>query len=1161
MEVEKSDLAKKEEEILKFWQEHKIFEATLAKPSPKGEFVFYEGPPTANGRPAIHHLAARAFKDLIPRFKTMQGYHVRRKAGWDTHGLPVELEVEKKLGLKSKKEIETYGIEKFNQACRENVWQYLAEWQKFTSRIGFWVDQEQPYITYAPTYMESVWWIIKEAAARGFLYRDYKVVPWCPRCGTALSSHELAQGYAEVTDQAVYVKFKVKNPVQHNLPTNTFLLAWTTTPWTLPGNVALAVGEKIEYVLFKQGDQSFIAASGFASLTPSDPTQSGVASRVDQRIPTSQLIGLEYEPLFNFPNLQNEKSHRVYAADFVSTEEGTGIVHTAVMYGADDFDLGTKVGLPKYHLVAEDGKFKPEVNNFAGQSVKEANPLIIEDLTKRNLIFKVEPVKHTYPFCWRCKTALIYYARDSWYFKMSSLRAELLTANEGIDWTPEHIKAGRFGEWLGEVKDWAISRERYWGTPLPIWQSASGERLVIGSVEELKQRIKKSGNQYFVMRHGEAENNVLGVLSSRSDNPHHLTPKGQDQVSLAAESLKGGKIDLIVSSDFVRTKETAELVAKVIGLDPASIVYDHRLGETNHGDFNGQSVEIYNQQFKGKPINYEERPTNGENYADVKKRMGEALYDLEVKYQNKKILIISHESPIWLLFAAAFGFDVPQTISLRGTAIDFLKNAEVKELAFVPLPHNADYELDLHRPFIDRVELVGDNGELLTRVPEVLDVWFDSGAMPFAQDHHPFDFAQGKPSPNEANLLYPADYISEAMDQTRGWFYTLLAISTLLGRPAPYRHVVCLGLLLDAKGKKMSKSVGNVVDPNLMMDRYGVDALRFWMYSVSQPGEAKNFDELTVAEVGKKFINPLLNVVTFYKLYAKDSPPVAAPASTHLLDEWLLTLFSKLVEEVTAHLEHYRITEAARALKDFVTDLSQWYVRRSRDRFKSGEVGAVETLGYVLNNFTRLLAPFMPFLTEDLYQSLNPKQEPVSIHLTAWPESDKRQKTNDKLLEEMNEVRLVASLALEARARAKVKVRQPLAALTVRGKAGHLSTGLEEIIKEEVNVKDVRWVEDLETEVALDTTLTPELVTEGRNRELVRHIQDLRKLAKLTPGQLVPLSGQASVAGLAFIDSQAESLKTVTSLSQIKLTPLTKAEDVKLDLGDDLTFDLKLEVN
>ncbi|HEY4483959.1 MAG TPA: class I tRNA ligase family protein, partial [Candidatus Paceibacterota bacterium] len=511
----KSDLASAEEVVLDFWQKNQIFKKSTEKKSPSGEFVFYEGPPTANGKPGIHHLEARAFKDIIPRYKTMKGFNVRRKGGWDTHGLPVELQVEKQLGLKSKKEIEDYGVEKFNQKCRESVWEYLDLWNNFTDRIGYWVDRDNPYITYDNSYIESVWNILKTVDGKNLLYKDYKVLPWCPRCGTALSSHELAQGYEEVKDLSVYVKFKVKNQE------DTFILAWTTTPWTLPGNVGLAVNPNITYVevevknISTELDQKFILAkSRLESVVGNENF------KIIREMSGEELVGLEYEPLYHY--LSNKfqdknpdgfnKAYKIYSADFVNIEDGTGVVHIAPMYGQDDFELGTKNNLPKFHLVNEAGVFVDGCDFLSGKFVKDEGVVvdIIKDLAHKDLLFKKEKYTHTYPHCWRCHTPLIYYARDSWYIKMSSLRGELLEANKDINWEPSHIREGRFGEWLKEVKDWAISRERYWGTPLPIWQNSEGQITVIGSIDELKQKTKKSGNTYTVMRHGEAESNVAG---------------------------------------------------------------------------------------------------------------------------------------------------------------------------------------------------------------------------------------------------------------------------------------------------------------------------------------------------------------------------------------------------------------------------------------------------------------------------------------------------------------------------------------------------------------------------------------------------------------------------------------------------------------------------
>jgi len=1150
MEAEnpKSEIAKKEEEILKFWQENKIFEQTLAKPAPQGEFVFYEGPPYANGLPGIHHLEARAFKDVILRYRTMRGFHVSRRAGWDTHGLPIEMAVEKKLGLTSKKEIEEkVGIDKFVAASKENVFFYKAEWEKFTRRIGYWLDFEQAYLTMSADYMESIWWIIKQSYEQRLLYKDYKVLPWCPRCGTALSSHELAQGYKEVKDTALYVKFKVK-PGQKiggwTSTDKTYFIAWTTTPWTLPGNVALAVGEGIEYRLEEKDGEYFIAARQSKFFAPSD--SSGMASREEIQIAAGQLIGLEYEPLYpylkdNLPPSEQKKlanTFKIYPADFVSTSEGTGIVHTAVMYGADDFELGTKIGLPKFHLVNTAGEFIAGLGDFSDKPVTEANVDIIIDLKKRGLLFKQEKVVHTYPFCWRCQTPLIYYARDSWYIKMSALREKLLAENDRINWIPAHIKDGRFGEWLREVKDWAISRERYWGTPLPVWQSADREeKLVIGSIEELKKHTKRSGNRYFVMRHGEAENNVLGIINSGDTKLYPLTKLGRDQVHAAVASLPAKKITRIYTSPFLRTRESAEIIADKLGLSRDKIILDDRLREFNFGQLDGRPFVDFLDYEGKKMLSYDDSVPAGESYLEAKRRFGNFIYEIEKNFTNEIILIVTHGIGPEVLEAIVRGANAMESKEIINTFEPPV--AKPYELTFIPLPHNADYELDLHRPFIDQVELISEAGTSLKRVSEVLDVWFDSGAMPFAQDHYPF---------SKKGILYPADFIAEAIDQTRGWFYTLLAVGVLVGRGTPYKNVICLGHILDVESKKMSKSIGNVVDPRLVIDKYGADALRFWMYTINQPGESKNFNEASVIELIKKFINPLVNVLAFYKLYRNEEAASAEISeSSPILDRWLTALQDDLIRQVTLDLEKYQITEAARALRDFVVHLSQWYVRRSRERFRGGDSAeqarATAVLGFTLRQLAKLLAPFMPFLAEQIYQQLRRSSESASVHLTDWPDikNSKFKTQNSKLLEKMAELRRLASLALEARMRAGVKVRQPLARLAVCG-SKNFSHELIDLIKAEVNVKEVVWQMDLPAAVVLDTTITPELKLAGDLRELIRQIQDLRKRAGLRPGEPAVLLVSAKHAARALIAAQADALRRAASLKEIKFGDFLDAE-------------------
>lgn len=893
-----------EEEILAYWEEKNIFQKTLEKDSPEGEFVFYEGPPTANGKPGIHHVEARAFKDVVPRYRTMRGYHVRRKGGWDTHGLPVELEVEKQLGLKSKKEIEEYGVEKFNAECKKSVWKYLDLWQKFTHRIAYWVDLENPYVTYEPKYVESLWAVVKNIWDQNLLYKDYKVLPWCPRCGTALSSHELAQGYKDVKDLSVTAKFELVDEP------GTFVLAWTTTPWTLPGNVGLAVGEELAYSVVEKEGERFILASDLVENIFAD-TEHQVLSEMKG----SELVGKNYKPLYPFLASQvtgenkqklEENAYKIYAADFVTTEDGTGVVHTAVMYGQDDFVLGNEVGLPKHHLVNLDGTFMDNMNFLSGRFVKEEglDVDIIKDLAKRGLLFSKSKYEHSYPHCWRCKTALIYYARDSWYIKMSGLREKLISENKEINWEPAHIRDGRFGEWLDGVKDWAISRERYWATPLPIWESEDGDRICIGSFDELRALAK----------------------------------------------------------------------------DPSQV------GE----------------------------------------------------------------------------------------------------------------EFDPHRPFVDEVVLERDNKDY-HRIPEVMDVWFDSGAMPFAQDHFPFTEKDGEPIGG-----YPADFISEAIDQTRGWFYTLHAVGALMGKGKAYKNVICLGHILDAEGKKMSKSVGNTVDPWEMIEKYGVDALRYWMYTVNQPGESKNFDEKHVDDIVKKRFMILLNVKSFLEMYTEGKKIEGATNSKHVLDRWILSRLNKLVAESTEHMDAYKILEPARAIGEFITDLSQWYVRRSRDRFKADDEkdkqAAMTMLRHVLLELSKLMAPFTPFIAEKIYRDLGGEKE--SVHLEDWPEGGE---VDMGILEEMGLARSIVSLALERRTTEKMPVRQALASATATIPSGELSDELKSIVADEVNVKAVE-VKQGDLSVELDLELTPELIAEGIARELIRRTNSLRKKADLTIQDSITIS-------------------------------------------------------
>jgi isoleucyl-tRNA synthetase len=856
--------------ILAFWKAARIFEKSLEGRDDAPVYVFYEGPPTANGRPGSHHVISRIFKDLFPRYKTMRGYRVPRKAGWDTHGLPVELEVERRLGIDGKQQIEDYGVAEFNQLCRESVTAYLEEWERFTERIGFWVDLGDAYYTFTNEYIETVWWLLRQIWDKGLLFQGHKVVPYCPRCGTAISSHEVAQGYKDVTEDSIYVRFPLGAEAAATLgapagaPVS--LAVWTTTPWTLISNVAAAVHPGVTYALVESRGERFVLARGLVEKVL------GPNAAVERELPGRELLGLSYEPPFRYMTPE-KPAHFVVGGDFVTTADGTGIVHIAPAFGEDDMRVGLENDLPVVNAVDTEGRFIAAVEPWAGRYVKDADPAITEELKARGLLLGVQPYEHSYPFCWRCDTALLYYAKETWYIRTTAIKDELIRANDAIVWHPEHIKQGRFGEWLANNVDWALSRDRYWGTPLPVWRCEEGHTHCVGSI------------------------------------------------------------------------------------------------------------------------------------------------------------------------------------------------AELREMAAGPLPD----DMDLHRPYVDEVVLAcPECGRAMRRADEVIDAWFDSGSMPFAQWHYPFE--------NEERFheRFPADFIAEAIDQTRGWFYSLLAVATLVEGRSSYKRVLCLGHILDADGQKMSKSKGNVVEPDEILDRQGADAFRWFMFASQHPWSPRRFSAEMVDEVVRKFLLTLWNTYSFFTVYANIDrfDPAAEPlpvAERPLLDRWLAGELASLVQTVTERLEQYDATGTCRAIQEFVDDLSNWYVRRSRRRFWKSEsdrdkLAAYHTLYEALVTVSKLLAPFTPFVAEELYQNLVRGVDaaaPESVHLCAWPVADE-EVIDAGASFAMAAARRVVEMGRAARNAAAVKTRQPLAevALALPAAERRAVEGLGDVVLDELNVKSLRFVGD-----------------------------------------------------------------------------------------------------
>ncbi|MBI2609661.1 class I tRNA ligase family protein [Candidatus Giovannonibacteria bacterium] len=1128
-----------EEEILLFWKENNIFEKSVALRQAQGKkrFAFFEGPPTANGMPGTHHVEARSFKDIILRYKTMRGFHVPRRAGWDTHGLPVEVEVEKKLGLKSKKDIEKYGIAEFNKKCRQSVWEYKELWEKLTDRMGFWIDMEHPYITYENSYIESLWAIIKNFSVSKLLYEDYKVVPWCARCGTALSSHELAQGYEKIKEDSVYIKFQLKGEEKGRK--RAYFLVWTTTPWTLPGNVALALNPETEYVtveLEKYPEEWLILAEARLSVLDGP-------YKIINRAKGASFEGVEYESLY-----PNSAPYHAVLGGFVSTQDGSGIVHIAPAFGEDDFQISKKDDLPVLITTDADGLMQTPKNAWDKTWFKKADSMIMEDLSARALLYKKEKYEHDYPFCWRCKNPLMYFVRKAWWVDVNARREELIKNNQEINWHPEHIKDGRFGEWLKEKKNWAFSRERYWGTPLPVWRCEKCKSIKVpGSLSEM-DALDPNPTDLIVMRHAEAVHNISDTwaVSPETDSAAFLTAKGRKDAQESAKKLKKEKIEVIISSPSLRAKQTAEIVGKEIGVSNIEIIpelYDQLVGPA----FDGQGG--FNSRFSSFEEHFYKKPEGAENYREVRARVMKAVLEIVRKHRGKKILILTHGVPAFVFFGA---HDALSEKDYEKGARAFYPN-QFNKIRFHNWPYNNEGELDLHKPYIDEIQLkcdpsAGGCGGEMRRVLEVVDVWFDSGAMPFASENWPFDFAPGKP---KKKLPYPADYIVEAVDQTRGWFYNLLAVGTLLGFKAPYKNVISLGHLLDKNGKKMSKSLGNIVDPMALMEKYGADPVRWYFFTINQPWDPKLFKEEDVRDAQRRFFMILWNSFLYWKTYNVNSKfknqneKLMNPKL--VINKWVLAKWNKVLSEITENLDKYDVVSAARTVENFIIDdISHWHIRRIRSYMKENSSEAKEcseVFGRLLLELSKVLAPYIPFSAEIIYHGLEGKVE--SVHLEDFPNYELK-KINHKLLEDMRKVREIVSRGLEERQKAGIKIRQPLSMLKVKGE--EISKELVELILGEINVKKIVFDKTLEKDFELNTEITADLKEEGIVREFIRQVQDFRKELKLKPQDKVMLSVNAPKEIEKILKKNSALIKKEINISELKFSGKAGSQkEIKLD--------------
>lgn len=1188
MNEEKSNNAKREEKVLEFWKENDTFNKSLNKESPKGNYVFYDGPPFATGLPHYGHILGSTAKDVIGRYQTMRGFHVPRKWGWDCHGLPIENIVEKDLGISGRKAIEAYGVDKFSEHARSKVLTYVSEWEKTVDRIGRWVDFKNSYKTMDNSFIESVWWALGEMNNKGLLYEGVRVLAYCTRCETPIANSEIAMdnSYKDISDLSVYVKFRIDfekttretHPLfnastltRSDVFPATYLLAWTTTPWTLPGNTAIAINKNIDYVKIKdhyisQGDNLkesknieiyYILAKDIYESKKDEWIKNKLIKNTNPSIvgefKGSELVGKSYEPVFDYyknidiPNKEN--IWKVWHADFVTADTGTGIAHEAPAFGEDDMNLAKEHNIPFIRHVEPNGVFSKEVTDFAGQAVKPksddekvrfgADINIIRYLQEHNSFFAKEKIKHSYPHCYRCDTPLLYYSLPSWFVNIQKVKSDALQNAETMNWIPSHLKEGRFKHIMDNAPDWTISRNRFWASPLPFWKSESGKMLSVNSIDDLKKKTKKSGNKYFVMRHGEADHNVNNIVNYKDEKNSHLTQKGIEETIQVAEKLKYQKITKIIASPFTRTMETAKRTASILGFNESEIIIDERIKEFNPGIYDGKTWAERKEWAEMQDDYYMARSENGESHFDAKNRFGDFLYEIEDKYQNENILIITHGIGIEVLPAVVEGADLKRSYEIYQIPHT---TSELIELSFVPIPHNKNFELDLHRPYIDEITLVDDEGVEYKRIPEVIDCWFESGSMPFAQDHYPFE----RPNWKEEN--FPAGFVAEYIAQTRTWFYYTHIISSTLFGHAPFQNVVTTGTILAEDGSKMSKSKNNFPDPQIIFDKYGVDALRFYLMSCPvMKGEDVAFTEKTVQDISSKIVGRLDNVVAFYELYrdVKLETSNKNLEPKNVLDQWILARLYQLTTEVTAGMESYDTVLATRPFELFIEDLSTWYLRRSRDRLKDGDIDAKNTLYYVLKNIITLIAPFTPFIAEDIWQRLKLSDDVESVHLADWPEGNN---VIDKVvLDDMQEVRDIVTQGLQMRQKAGIKVRQPLSKIIITKEI--ITDEYKEILKDELNIKEVESGKELE----LDTEITEILKREGDYRDLVRAVQDNRKNMGLVPSDVVTVT--ISLNAQELVEEFMDEFKKTVGAGTINFAE-NNGEEIKID---ELVFKIEIK--